>query len=96
MRSAIPSYSDRSTLEMRLNQSQRLQTTDARIGELEAAIGKQFDDETVREFRWGQRAWKVWRRRKAEFQTHMWRGGTFRNVARLGEAPRWVISGSAN
>jgi uncharacterized protein YecT (DUF1311 family) len=86
MRSAIPSYSDRSTLDMRLSQSQRMQTTDARIGELEAAIGEQFDDETIREFYRAQRAWKVWRRREAEFQTHMWRGGTFRNVARLGEA----------
>src|SRR5260370_26284591 len=67
MRSAIPSYSDRSTLDMRLSQSERLESTDARIGELEAAIGKQFDDGTVREFRRAQRAWKVWRRREAEF-----------------------------
>jgi len=35
MRSAIPSYSARSTLDMRLSQGERLETTDARIGELE-------------------------------------------------------------
>jgi uncharacterized protein YecT (DUF1311 family) len=71
---------------MRISQSRRLQTTDARIEQLETAIEKEFDRETITEFRAAQRAWRVWRRREAEFQTHMWRGGTFRNVARLGEA----------
>lgn len=85
MRSAIPFYADRSTLDMRTSQSTRLATTDLRIGELEKALEKRFDDETVQEFRAAQRAWKAWTRREAEFQTNMWRGGTFRNVARLGE-----------
>ena len=86
MRTTFRSYSDKSTLDMRISQGERLQSTDERIEQLEFAIEKRFDDETVAEFRSTQKAWKEWRRHESEFQTHIWRDGTFRNVARLGEA----------
>lgn len=86
MRKSFRSYSDMTTLQMRMSQADRLTSTDDRIAELEEALEKRLDPETAIELHEAQKAWRQWRDCEAELQSHIWRGGTFRNVARLGEA----------
>lgn len=82
---AIPSYKNKSNWDRIVYQTKRRGSTEERLKELEQAIEERLDILTKLEFRRAQEAWRLWREREVHFQTHIWRGGTHRNLALLGE-----------